>query len=445
MASTYLTYTPSSTGSTTKATLSVWAKRANIGAEGFVFYAKNDSSYQTRLNFQPADTLYMNNVHGGSNDGVLTTNAVYRDPSAFYHIVASWDTTQATASNRFKLWVNGVQQTFTGSSYPAQDRNMRFNESGSTMYIGNQVSANYFEGIYSHFHWIDGTAYQASDFGETDSTTGEWKIKTSPSVTYGTNGAFILKDGNSVTDQSGQGNNWSVAGGTLTKTEDNPSNVFATLNPLNVATSDAPTFTNGNTTTESATTSGQRFMGSSTIGASTGKYYAECRIKVVDSTSAGVSPDVSTHAKDNTFIGSHAHDWAILFGSGNKYNNDSGTTHGDAFSVDDILMIAMDLDNNNVYFGRNGNWFDGSGNANQSSPNSALSLTARASTPDGFYFFGCSDGGGSAKGKCEWNFGNGYFGTTQISSEGTNASGIGKFEFNVPAGYTALSTKGLNE
>ena len=73
----------------------------------------------------------------------------------------------------------------------------------------------------------------ASEFGSTDSTTGEWKINTSPSVTYGTNGFFILKDGNSVTDQSGQGNNFTVGSGTLTKTEDCPSNVFATLNPFN--------------------------------------------------------------------------------------------------------------------------------------------------------------------------------------------------------------------
>jgi hypothetical protein len=89
----------------------------------------------------------------------------------------------------------------------------------------------YFDGSMSHIHFIDGTAYDATAFGEYDAN-GVWKIKTSPSVTYGTNGFFILKDGNSVTDQSGNGNNFTVAGGTLTNTEDNPANVFATLNPL---------------------------------------------------------------------------------------------------------------------------------------------------------------------------------------------------------------------
>ena len=87
----------------------------------------------------------------------------------------------------------------------------------------------------SHVHLCDGTySLSASDFGSTDSTTGEWKINTSPSVTYGTNGFFIMKDGNSVTDQSGNSNNFSVSNGTLTKTEDNPSNIFTTLNVISV-------------------------------------------------------------------------------------------------------------------------------------------------------------------------------------------------------------------
>ena len=90
------------------------------------------------------------------------------------------------------------------------------------------TSAYYFDGSMSHIHFIDGTAYDATAFGEYDAN-GVWKIKTSPSVTYGTNGFFILKDGNSVTDQSGNSNNFTVGGGTLTNTEDNPSNVFATL------------------------------------------------------------------------------------------------------------------------------------------------------------------------------------------------------------------------
>jgi hypothetical protein len=125
-----------------------------------------------------------------------------------------------------------------------------------------------------------------------------------------------------------------------------------------------------------------------------------------------------------------------------KYINDSGSTHGDAFSANDVLMIALDLDNNNVYFGRNGNWFDGSGNADESSPNSAISLTAAASTTDGFYFFSVGDGGGSAAAAAEWNFGSPMY---TISSGNADGEGFGNFEYAVPSGYFSLCTKNLAE
>ena len=123
----------------------------------------------------------------------------------------------------------------------------------------------------------DGYSYDASSFGSTDSTTGEWKINTAPSVTYGTNGYFILKDGNSVTDQSGNSNNFTVANGTLTQTEDNPSNNFAILNPLdNPYAGQIATFSNGATT--GAGTETGFLAGASSIGVSSGKYYAEFKV-----------------------------------------------------------------------------------------------------------------------------------------------------------------------
>ena len=117
------------------------------------------------------------------------------------------------------------------------------------------------------FHFIDGTAYTPSDFGSTDSVTGEWKINTAPSVNYGTNGFFILKDGNSVTDQSGNSNNFTVAGGTLTKTEDCPSNVFATWNPLwKSSVQNNIGFNHGNTTWYPSSASNTHSWGRSTLG-----------------------------------------------------------------------------------------------------------------------------------------------------------------------------------
>ena len=147
----------------------------------------------------------------------------------------------------------------------------------NTPYMGRILEAGtsyYLNGCLSHVHLTQGYVYQASDFGETDSTTGEWKIKTSPSIAnYGTNGFWWLKDSVATTDHSPNSNSFTVSGGTLTKTEDCPSNVFATLNPLNQTNSNA-TFSNGNNT---LAVSGNWLGATSTIGVFGGKYYFEVK------------------------------------------------------------------------------------------------------------------------------------------------------------------------
>jgi len=297
----------------------------------------------------------------------------------------------------------------------------------------------------SHVHYIDGTAYDASAFGSTDSTTGEWKINTSPSVTYGTNGFFILKDGNSGTDQSGQSNTFSISG-TLTKTEDNPSNVFATLNPLLSVISYPVTFANGNLTTSSQNATG-RFQAISTLGASSGKYYAEFKL---DSGTTyhtiGVATEDSISSasplqSSNNYIGqSSSLSYGYYGADGDVWSNGSIISgFGSTTSVGDIIGVAMDLDNNYLYFSVNGT-FQNSGDATSGS-----SGTGGVSIPsDKIYFFAVGDLASGSFNGTTCNFGNGYFGTTAVSSAGTNASGIGIFEYDVPTGFTALSTKGLN-
>jgi len=239
MASTYITKTPSSTTNQKTWTVSCWVKRAGLGSRQMIWGVNGDTSgnYYTQLEFNVSDKLEF--TQGGTvGDPFQTqmkTNTKYRDTNGWYHIVVAADTTQVTESNRLKIYVNGELLTDYGTAnYPSQDEQFRWHYTGYAHSIGRSGSdsARYFDGSISHFHNIDGTQYAASDFGSTDSTTGEWKINTAPNVTYGSFGTFILKDGNSVTDQSGRGNNWTVSGGTLTKTEDCPSNVFATLNPL---------------------------------------------------------------------------------------------------------------------------------------------------------------------------------------------------------------------
>ena len=376
----------------------------------------------------------------------VQTTRVLRDPAAWYHICVGYDSDQATASNRIKVYINGVQQTvLQTTSYPAENLDFNFNDADIVASVGrNYDTEASFDGYMAEVVWIDGTQYAASDFGEFDEDSPTiWKPKDVSGLTFGTNGFYLdFEDGGDLDDdESGESNDLTLSNLAATdQSTDTPTNNIATMNPLNVPAANQPTFKEGNLETESPTTGGQRFCGSSTIGVTAGKWYAECKIIVIDSATVGVSPDVQIHAVDSTYVGSHAHDWSILPETGNKYNDNNGTTHGDAFSANDILMIALDIDNLNVYFGHNGNWFDGDGNADESSPNSALSLTAVGSTPDGAYFFACSDGGGDEKVKLQWNFGSPPYAN---SSSVADANGYGAFEYAPPSGYLALCTKNL--
>ena len=234
MAATAINRDWSSAGNRLKWTYSAWIKRSGLGGDHNFFSAYVDAQNFCEIKFQNADQIQFQNKTSNSWTAELKTNRVFRDTNAWYHIVAVWDTGNATSGNRLRLYVNGVEETSFGTeTQPAQDYASGQIQVGNNHFIGKLGSASgYFDGIISHVHFCDGYAYAASDFGETDATTGEWKIKTSPSVSYGTKGFWILKDGNSLTDQSPNSNNWGANTGTLTKTEDCPSNVFCTLNPL---------------------------------------------------------------------------------------------------------------------------------------------------------------------------------------------------------------------
>jgi hypothetical protein len=237
MASTYLTRTPSSNGNLDKWTLSVWVKKSKIqvGATGAQYIASaGTASIQNTVYFDNNDRLIIEYYKADVGNYYKKTNRLFRDTSAWYHIVAVWDTGNATAEDRMRLYVNGERETsWQSSADPGQNLDGFWNSTSYANYIG-QLAGNTsrFDGLMSHLHFIDGTVYEPSTFGETDSTTGEWKIKTDVTATYGTNGFFILKDGNGVTDQSGNSNNL-TASGNLTATKDCPSNVYTTWNYLN--------------------------------------------------------------------------------------------------------------------------------------------------------------------------------------------------------------------
>jgi len=323
MASTYLQKNTVTATDAQKFTYSGWLKRAgginNPSAQDIFYIGYLDINNRLYFSFAGGDTIFMVGKTGGSTQLNWETTRKFRDASNWYHIVVSADSTQNNQDDRLKLYVNGVQETlFTKVASPSQNFSWgnQLAQSNNTLRIsGSQGGGDLFNGLMSHIHFIDGTAYDPTAFGETDATTGEWKIKTSPSVTYGNNGFFILKDGNSVTDQSGKGNNFTVGGGTLTNTEDSPSNVFATMNPL-ANFYPGSTFAYGNTQTSMPASN--KSFNVSTIGmpSTSGKFYAEVKILVPSQyTEIGISSGASTASiggLGRTTSTSGNYEWDIL-------------------------------------------------------------------------------------------------------------------------------------
>tara|TARA_Y100000401_G_scaffold31753_1_gene23181 strand:+ start:116 stop:1453 length:1338 start_codon:yes stop_codon:yes gene_type:complete len=444
MASTYLSRSISSTGNRQTWTFSCWLKRNDTG-NGYLFSANDASNYST-ISFSGSALRYYD-YWSGSVQVELKTNRVFRDPNAWFHIVVRYDTTQSTADDRIRFYVNGVQETSMATrTNPNTNHYSYFNNSGDTNYINREGAggANV-DCCMSHIHFTDGYSYAPTEFGSTDATTGEWKINTSPSVTYGTNGFFILKDGNSVTDQSGQSNNFTVSG-TLTKTEDCPSNVFCTMNPLDNSIASS-SFSGGNNTIETGTSNYTWNTG--TLGMTSGKFYWEVKYGATSNNSMnynliGIADRPTT--SNTAFLGSSSSiaNYAYYSDNGHKYFKGSSGSYGASYSAGDIIGVAVDLDNSKLYFSKNGTWQNSGVPTSGSTGTGAISIDAVSSTTNGVYFPASGDYGSTQYVTNYHNFGNGYFGTSQVASAGTNASNNGIFEYDVPTGYTALSTKGLN-
>jgi hypothetical protein len=394
-ASAYLKRTPSASGNQQTWTWSGWVKRGALGSSQQIFASDNSSTSQARLNFTASDTLSFLSYIGAFQIQLVTTQ-VFRDPSAWYHIILVLDTTNATASNRTKIYVNGTQVTaFSTATYSAQNYNGVVNNN-LPYYLGsyfNATSGEFLDGYMSEVNFIDGQALTPSSFGETDTTTGSWKPK-AYTGTYGTNG-FYLKFSDIATtsgsnaglgkDFSGNANYWTTnnisvtAGVTYDAMIDSPTLTSATqanyavMNPLALGTSQT-SLIQGNLyaiPTAGASNWGTAF---STIAIPTsGKYYIEATAVVYtgvgNNSSLGVV-DSATFIPTNTtilyqyttgegFDGILCHlfsDYVSPISDGVQGTNVTGIT---GTSVN--LMLALDVDNGKVYAGYNGTWLN-SGN-----------------------------------------------------------------------------------
>jgi hypothetical protein len=449
MASTYINRTVTSAGNQKTFTISFWLKKLELNASGYMLaYGTNNVAGDPRgyvgYDGNNIITISFNPTGSSWSDYIIQDNGnniIFRDVNAWYHIVVAVDTTQSTASDRLKVYVNGSQKSF--ASYPSQNFDTGFN-STRLHEIGSYPagrSNGYLNGYLAHYHFIDGTTYDASAFGETDATTGIWIAKLSPSVTYGTNGFFLkFNEGSLGTDSSPNGNNFTV-NGSLTPAKDTPTNVFTTWNSLENYYQSA-TLSNGNTTIQ--TGNSQYSPSSSTLGVSSGKWYWEVEYDALSGGSdvayVGVLSQFATNS--TTSLGTNANDYGYYV-NGNYYNNNTGTAYGTTYTTGDIIGVALDLDNNKLYFSKNGTWQNSGDPESGATGTGAISITNPASTTNGAYFASICDGSSSANATFKTNFGNGYFGTTAVASAGSNGNGA-IFEFDCPSGYYALNTKNIN-
>ena len=436
MASTLLTKSAATPTNRKKYTVSFWCKKALFGINQYVLNTASDGSNRLGILFNTSEQLEIYGQTSGSENAYVRPTRLFRDSSAFYHIVVAVDTTQSTAADRVKIYVNGTLETvMTSTNYPSQNADL---ESHRNHYIGGYgVSSNYyFGGCLAHFHFVDGTAYPASTFGETDSVSGIWKPKTAPSVTYGNVGYFLKFENSGNLDLDSSGNNISFStSGTLTQNVDTPSNNFATFNPLFDAYSSSISFNNGNLRLDHDASGWGTAV--SSLAANTGKWYAEFKATSITSNGMLVGIVEDGYANNLHYVGV-----AGTIGyhyNGEIYNRDSNTSFGNSYAQGDIIGVAMDLTNGYVYFSKNGTF------QNSGVPTSGATGTGGISiggTTGSNYFFGLSINASGYHG--EANFGQGYFGTTAVASAGTAPSEGGIFEYDCPSGYQALSTKGIN-
>ena len=420
-------------------TLSMWVKQSDPDL-GAMLAGAAGATNTPEFSITGADVLQF---WTASATAYLATTAKYQDPAAWRHIVIAVDTTQVSASDRIKMYVNGEEPVLTTSTYPSASYNSELNKSGEVIEIG-KTGPNPLNGVLSHVHFIDGIQYTASTFGETDATSGIWKIKTSPTVTYGNNGFFLkMEDRTNLDLDSSPNAHTMTTSGTLTATYDSPSNNFATCNPLNNYWQEC-TFANGNTAVTFEPVGGNYAASMGTLGMSAGKWYWEVKAGVAQYADMfiGIASTQVTSASGSSIFGKSTTDWAYSGSDGKSKNSDTLTAYGDTYTVGDIIGVALDLDNNKLYFSKNGTFQNSGVPTSGATGTGALSITAPASTPFGVYLPAASFYSSGAW-TLQYNFGNGYFGTTAVTSANADDAGIGAMEYDVPAGYYCLCTKNI--
>ena len=448
MANSYLDRTLGTPTNQYKYTISAWVKRSALGSNQTIFGVGDDGQNNAMLKFTSDDQIQIYDHISNTDKMNYKTNRKFRDTSGWYHIVVSSDRTLGSPSTQ--IWVNGVQETsFASSNEYSQNDPGKFN-TAVPHYVGAYtVGQQIYDGYISHFVFVDGSVVAPTAFGETDATSGIWKFKAPSGVTFGNNGIHLKfeNSGNLGLDSSGNTNNMNT-NGNLKQALDTPSNVYAVFNPLDNYYGGS-TFENANTTVY--TSSSAYGINKTNIGVDSGKWYWEVKIGSNDGSgnnwyAVGISGQEITGT--NQELGKYNYQIGYYGDDGSIRKNSTNLSTGTTFTTNDIIGVAMDLNNNKIYFHKNGTYINTvSGyQGNPTTGQNGFDITANP--PDGFYFPCVGDWDNNNRFYFHANFGNGYFATTAVSSNSgageQDDGGEGIFEYDVPAGYRALNTKNIN-
>ena len=421
-------------------TFSMWIKRSGLGAEEPLFNSRPNSNFETFCGFGANDTLVYKQKNDGSTTGEYVTNRVFRDVSAWYNLIFVYDKDNGTAGNRGRIYVNGVEETSFATENNFSDSSTW--NSTNTCNIGNSQSA-YFDGYMAELVFIDGQALTPTSFGEFDEDSGIWKPIDVSGLTFGTNGFYLdFEDSSNLGNDANGGTDLTEVNlATTDQSTDTCTNNFITMNPLDNFFSDF-TFSDGNLT---ITSGGNYSFPQATIHVAKGKWYWE--VKPVSKASGGNEYMVGIQGRSSTAINQAPQQGGntgiAYYGvDGDSYGFGGGATdYGDAYAADDIIGVALDIDNLKIYFSKNGTFQNSGDPTSGSTGTGALSITAISSVPQGGYspVAGFYD---SPEAVLSFNFGSPPY---AISSGNADADGFGNFEFAVPSGYFALCSKNLAE
>jgi len=436
----YLSRTTSTPTSDKIGTYSFWFKRSHLGTVQNIFNNYIDASNYAFLRFDGADRLEFFSFNN-PNYLSLRSAKLFRDTSAWYHIVLVVDTTQATSSDRIKFYVNGVEETsFTSTEYGTQNQvcNLFTSSASGNNRIGtDETNTYYIDGYMAEVVFIDGLALDATSFGEFDEDSPTiWKPKNVSGLTFGNNGFYLdFEDSGSLGNDAAGSNNFTVNNLTaIDQSTDTCTNNFAVMNSLDNYYANS-TFSEGNL--KIATVSGNAAYNPATFGLTQGKWYFE-----VKPTSSGDAQERNIIGISNQSPVSSGYDGSIVIGdgfglrgNGIMWNGSSETSGWNSFDAGDIVSVAVDFDNGKFYTATNGTYGNSS---NPSTGSNGYSFTVGTDA----WFPGVNCRETSQTATFELNFGSAPY---AISSGNADANGYGNFEYSVPSGFYSINSKNLAE